>query len=69
MQFEGLNDRTWDRWDVECERKQGVKDDSQVYEQMGGNEDAIYGDTKDFKMIVDEDVHVEQNNSSILGLC
>lgn len=54
---------------MECERKQRVKDDAQVYEQMGGNEDAIYGVRKDFKMIVDEGVYVEQNNSSMFGLC
>lgn len=68
--FEGRADRTSDGWDVECERKQGVKDNSEVFDlNKWGNDNAIYGDEKDCKMTVDEGLYMEQNKSSIFGLC
>ena len=55
---------------MEYERKQRVRDDSEVCGlNKWGNDDAIYGNRKDFKMIMDEGVYVERNRSSISGLC
>lgn len=55
----------------EYERKQRFRDDSEVCGlNKWGNDDAIYGNRKDFKMIMDEGgVYVERNRSSISGLC
>lgn len=54
---------------MEYERRPRVKDDFEVYGlNKWGNDDTMYGDGKDFKMIMDEHVYMEQNKSFIFGL-
>lgn len=55
---------------MKCERKQRAKNDYEVYGlKKWRHDDAIYGDRKACKMVVDEGVYMEQNKSSIFGLC
>lgn len=51
-------------------KKSIVQDDSEICGlNKLENDDAVYGNGKDFKMIMDEGVSVKRNKSSISGLC
>lgn len=55
---------------MECERKWRAKDISEVSDlNKWRNDDTIYGDGKDFEMIMDEGMYMEQNKASIFRLC